>query len=466
MKIARIELKDFNQFKHVTLDLTYPRGHEKAGKPLDKVCIIGQSGTGKTSLLRLIKWFVSRDNNISENVRLSVPTGGRVDMDFNVSDLHYRLFNNETNLEYDSFGKKNSGKKKAPFTKWEQSLNAALQHINPLLINYPVELNHKRYLIGQQGISPFVNEDAGKKARDEDELKELKPRQIIDFAFEDIKKTWDFILKDIIEHRANALFMKSKIADSVRQNGSVLQEIQKEKGEYEKWLSKNPDPIKVLADKCLDPILARLGLKVNLDISRKSIRELGFIELITKDGKDVPEDFWSTGTWQLVQTIIPLYQLKPANAVILMDEPERSLYPDYQTTIIDTYINLALGSQFFFATHSPMIASCFEPWEVIELKFDPENRFVFQDLHYEGENHVDNYKYDPQYLRWDSNLLRIFGLEIEGGKKRQEALRILAELNVRIRKLKAENKLESEKGQKLVDENLRIKEQLDWRLDK
>ncbi|MCX6582484.1 MAG: AAA family ATPase [Candidatus Aminicenantes bacterium] len=112
MKIARIELKDFNQFKHVTLDLTYPRGHEKAGEPLDKVCIIGQSGTGKTSLLRLIKWFVSRDNNIGENVRLPVPIGARVDMDFNVSDLHYRLFNNETNLEYDSFGKR--GGQKAP----------------------------------------------------------------------------------------------------------------------------------------------------------------------------------------------------------------------------------------------------------------------------------------------------------------------------------------------------------------
>jgi len=454
MKIARIELKDFNQFKHVTLDLTYPRGHEKDGEPLDKVCIIGQSGTGKTSLLRLIKWFVSRDNNIGENVRLPVPTGGRVDMDFNVSDLHYRLFNNESNLEYDSFGKKNNDKKKVSFTKWEQSLNAALQQINPLLINYPVELNHKRNLTGQQEISPFVNED---------ELKELKPRQIIDFAFEDIKKTWDFILKDIIEHRANALFMKSKIADSVRKLGTNLRKVQEESGEYDKWLSQNPDPVKVIADKCLDPIIDRLGLKVNLDISRKSIRELGFIELITKDGKDVPEDFWSTGTWQLVQTIIPLYQLRPGNAVILMDEPERSLYPDYQTTIIDTYINLAPGSQFFFATHSPMIASCFEPWEVIELKFDHETRFVFQDLHYEGENHVDNYKYDPQYLRWDSILQRIFDLEEEGSNKRIGALKALTELDAQIEKVKDRNQLDSEKGKKMVQSYLDLNRKLGWR---
>lgn len=458
MKITRIKLKGFNQFKDVTLDLTYPRGHEKAGKPLDKICIIGQSGTGKTSLLHLIKWFVSRDNNIGENTRLPVPTGGRVDMDFNVSDLYFRLFNNGINLEYDSFGFNSSdgGESKISFAEWEQFLKDRLEQINPLLINYPAELNQKKNFTGQQEISSSVNED---------ELKELKPKQIIDFAFEDIKKTWKYILKDISEHRANALLMKSKIADTVRKNGSDLRKIQEESVEYDKWLSQNPDPLKILADKCLNPILAKLGLKVNLDISRRSIRELEFIELITKDGQVVPGDFWSTGTWQLVQTIIPLYQLKPANAVILMDEPERSLYPDYQTTIIDTYINLAPKNQFFFATHSPMIASCFEPWEIIELKFDPEGRFVFQDLHYQGENHIDNYKYDPQYLRWDSNLLRIFGLEKEGGKKRWKALRLLAELNVRIKKLKAENNLESAEGQKLVDENLKIKEQLDWRIN-
>lgn len=51
MKISKIEIKDFHQFKDFTLDLTYPQGHEKEGKPLDKVCFIGQSGTGKTTVL-------------------------------------------------------------------------------------------------------------------------------------------------------------------------------------------------------------------------------------------------------------------------------------------------------------------------------------------------------------------------------------------------------------------------------
>ena len=54
MKITKIELNDFHQFKNLTIDLTYPKGHSKEGEPLDKVCIIGQSGTGKTTLLKLI----------------------------------------------------------------------------------------------------------------------------------------------------------------------------------------------------------------------------------------------------------------------------------------------------------------------------------------------------------------------------------------------------------------------------
>jgi GTPase SAR1 family protein len=54
MKVSRLEIKDVNQFKDLDIDLTYPKGHSKEGQPLDKVCFIGQSGTGKTTLLNFI----------------------------------------------------------------------------------------------------------------------------------------------------------------------------------------------------------------------------------------------------------------------------------------------------------------------------------------------------------------------------------------------------------------------------
>ena len=51
MKITKIEIKNYHQFKNFSIDLTYPQGHSKAGKPLDKICFIGQSGTGKSTII-------------------------------------------------------------------------------------------------------------------------------------------------------------------------------------------------------------------------------------------------------------------------------------------------------------------------------------------------------------------------------------------------------------------------------
>ena len=63
MKVTRLEIKDFNQFRDLDIDLTYPKDHEKEGQPLEKVCFIGQSGTGKTTLLKLIHGL-SYDANV------------------------------------------------------------------------------------------------------------------------------------------------------------------------------------------------------------------------------------------------------------------------------------------------------------------------------------------------------------------------------------------------------------------
>jgi len=58
MKVSRLHIRNYQQIKDLELDLTYPAGHAKAGQPLDKACIIGQSGTGKTTLLKIIREFV------------------------------------------------------------------------------------------------------------------------------------------------------------------------------------------------------------------------------------------------------------------------------------------------------------------------------------------------------------------------------------------------------------------------
>ena len=298
-------------------------------------------------------------------------------------------------------------------------------------------------------------------------LDKLELGHTIDFSADDEwqLQTWDYVLRNIFEHRAEELYKKKEIADIELQNikKEEKSKLKKEKTEeYKRWAKQNPDPLKKLADECLDPLLLSLGLRTKIEIDLNTILNLRFIQLQTAAGRDVPREFWSTGTRQLVKTVIPLYMLNPKNAVVLVDEPELSLYPDMQKSIIDMYVKLAPESQFFFATHSPIIASSFEPWEIVELKFDEEQAYVSRDLHYEGENHVDNYKYFPEYLRWDSILERIFELEEEGGKKRQQALEKLAEVEIRLRKLKKEKKLDSPEGKKLVEEFKNLGQKVDW----
>jgi hypothetical protein len=110
-----------------------------------------------------------------------------------------------------------------------------------------------------------------------------------------------------------------------------------------------------------------------------------------------------------------------------------------------------------------MIASCFEPWEVIELKYDYNSHSVFQELQYKGENHVDNYENYPEYLRWDSILLDIFDIDQEGSKKRTDALVELTELEVQIEKLKKKGLLNSKQGQKQKKRYLELNRMLGWR---
>lgn len=69
-----------------------------------------------------------------------------------------------------------------------------------------------------------------------------------------------------------------------------------------------------------------------------------------------------------------MYELNTKNSIILIDEPERSLYPDIQMDLMDHYQNLAPDAQFIVATHSPFIAASFEADERFILYFDEEGK--------------------------------------------------------------------------------------------
>jgi len=49
--------------------------------------------------------------------------------------------------------------------------------------------------------------------------------------------------------------------------------------------------------------------------------------------------------------------LNPENSIILIDEPEISLHPKWQTEIMKIYANIGKNNQFIITTHSPFIIS-------------------------------------------------------------------------------------------------------------
>lgn len=137
MKIHKITLKDYNQFKNLEIDLTYPKGHPKAGQPLDKVCFIGQSGTGKTSLLRLIKTCITNNRSIGKNIELPPFLDGQVLMKFEIDNLIYsvrpstdtfyitNLLEEETTDEW--------------FEEWKKTKSKHIEENKPILVNIPTE---------------------------------------------------------------------------------------------------------------------------------------------------------------------------------------------------------------------------------------------------------------------------------------------------------------------------------------
>ena len=113
-----------------------------------------------------------------------------------------------------------------------------------------------------------------------------------------------------------------------------------------------------------------------------------------------------------------------------------SFYPDIQRQLVELYTTVGENNQLVVATHSPLIASSFEPWEVVELKFDKNNQ-IYREKYYDGDNHVDNYTVDPRMLTWTSILTDVFDIKEDSNFSfREKKLMEYATLKAEIKSMK------------------------------
>lgn len=450
MKVSAIEINNFLNFESdFKLDLTYPVGHHtKAGKPLDKICIIGQSGTGKTVLLNLIKFFSA--DKISDK------------------QLDFRKINDNVNIKFkiDTVADGTEISKKFVEGVFQYTSNGLLENeikerwttyqtaLTRILIHYPYDLIRKRE--GQSELNSESNES--KKKEEEIYLSD----KVIDFEIRNIRENWRIMQELIEEHciKENNL-IRTKVEDMKKRPEDAIEKV----SEIKNWENENANPLAECAEKYLNPILNEFQLEVVQDIDLHELGNRDFIKIKQIKGDEIPFDLLSTGTKHTLLFALSLFLLKPQNTIILFDEPERSLHPEMQVKFIEKILEMAPDCQFIFASHSPTIASIFEPWEVVHLEYNSDNGKTKRHFYYEEENKVDNYTIFPEYLKYENILRKVFGVEYQANYDvRAEALTDFARLKSELEVLKTKGRMKSPEYISLNSDFMKLAKRLGWEI--
>lgn len=358
MKISKLHIHQFRHLENLDFDFTYPEDfhiEEKRGKPLDKICFIGQSASGKTSLLELINsaidaFFDLRIINDYEFVDVGLFAPYKIELHFEADSIKYKQ--KESHIEINN----------KKFTLHQKSYNGGSEDV----LDFKNKIYHiTSDILSNQNLKIFEEETILLTQRYQS-LKEKLDNYNISTRLIFNEKIKESIWISILEVNINYLQNFLQFATELINSGSVLDNTSQKK--VDEWKSKNNNPLIEFSEK-FNVILNKIQLEVDIT-NTKNIVPLK--NIIT--GENISINNISTGTKQLLLTSLPLYQLDTEDSVILIDEPERSLYPDIQMDLMDHYKNLAPEAQFIVATHSPFIAASFEPDERFILYFDKEGK--------------------------------------------------------------------------------------------
>jgi energy-coupling factor transporter ATP-binding protein EcfA2 len=349
MKISKLHIDQFRHLENLTFDFTYQSG-ERKGQPLDKICFIGQSATGKTSLLELI------NKDINGFLKTELDSEGDLWITFHNYESSFKVYYEGDSYEYILGVFLKNG---VPLDK-SRTQTSIIQY----LFNETASIFHiTSDVLSNQNLKVFEDETVlliEKYKSLKDSIKANHYRIIMDSSVGD--EIWISLLEENVKYLQNFLQFATELINS----GSVLDNSSQKK--VDNWKSFNRNPLIEFSEK-FNTILEKVQLEIDL-VNTKNI-----IPLRHKiSGENIPIKNISTGTKQLLLTSLPLFKLDTKDSIILIDEPERSLYPDMQMDLMDYYQNLAPEAQFIVATHSPFIAASFEPEERFILYFDEDGK--------------------------------------------------------------------------------------------
>jgi hypothetical protein len=400
----------------VELDFTNP----ETGEPLDKVCFIGRNGTGKSKLLRMIDWFFNSILNHFKSYSIAIPNlgyydeSGKIVFEFQFEKKRYQVlyfkktvhllnFHAVSSNERDVFLHKffffnevndlitdSEFKKYSESTLHEEFVNKLVLHDNSsdLLIYCPPESSNNDYLSISDVPATNVSE-----AYQLDQ--NLSYRHLV--SAHEIVSFWKTLLFNLIKRRDEREVFENLPESLIKTKQELLSEFN----------SKSKDILESL-DKVWNNILLKAGLEFdfkNAVIPYQLNENLKAYIKLAKTGETIRYNQLSTGIRNYIFRLGHIFSLyfnrEIERGFLLVDEPENSLFPDFLFELVETYQEIIRdkrgqnNTQMFFATHSPIIAAQFAPFERIILDWnDDASVKVYKGTAPEGDDPNDILKQD------------------------------------------------------------------------
>jgi len=375
MKIRKLTIKNYKLFDDLELDFT-----DSNGKPLDLIVLAGVNGSGKTSILSLLRKLFSESSNV---LKLKHPLPPELEKeprsiicDEIVMEAEFTVdqVSSLVNLigEFQSMVSKRQNIDSTVFSQLgevTQKLVAA-QKTRNLSFVYKFAENPPGWVIETNDFLPFGILDSRKLSTH---------FGILYFLANSLETTTNS--SRTFEVGTESISMKT----SAQNHDGIVQllDIFAEKETIEKHLVDSVTR-SVIENRQLtgeEAIKTRIGEIHNL---------LQGIHLATKlvdisptqplfesfNGKRLSIGELSSGEKQFYYRAALLNKLAPSHHLLLIDEPETSLHPTWQRAVIKLYRNAGTDNQIILATHSPHIIASVPPESLFVLYLEEDTKQI------------------------------------------------------------------------------------------
>jgi energy-coupling factor transporter ATP-binding protein EcfA2 len=387
MRVSKILIKGFQQFENFQLDLTNP----ETGEPLDRICLIGPNGTGKSTILACILWILRSMsdmpifpgipgsdpglNNFFQSLSQSksifnrhpvflaikIHTNGEaffahIPLDTPQSITFYQE-DVESYYEWEEFWKSESAPEWNRFCLPFKVSGLPIQNLSgleDLIIHEPSDQS----LTLTQDPPHSSLDDALKLFQDFPVFHSISVASSSDF--------WKLLIYLIKKRESDYLTFLNQPENRDKTIGQLDDE----------FSPHNPQILLAIAD-LWDGILGKCGLELDARSAKTPVQLNENLQAYIRSkntGKQLSYNQLSSGIRNYIFKLGYIKSLyfnrETKRGFLLIDEPENCLYPDLLYDLMDDYWSIIENTQTFVSTHSPIIAAQFEPYERFHLDFD------------------------------------------------------------------------------------------------